>query len=210
MKISVYTQKGEKKTTILLNPKLFDININQNLFHQVVTSELSNKRLAIASTKTRAEVRGGGRKPWKQKGTGRARVGSIRSPLWRGGGITFGPLSNRNFKKQISSKMRRLVVLASLSNKFKLDKLILLDKIEFNKIKTKEVEKIFTKLPIKEGTILVVLPEIEPKFVLSASNLPYLKTVSVNSLNLLDILKYDFLVLTKESLKLIEKKYLGR
>jgi len=195
---------------IELSDSIFGVEPNDHAIYLSVKSYLANQRQGTSKSKERGEVRGGGKKPWKQKGTGRARVGSIRSPLWRGGGITFGPLSNRNFKKQISSKMRRLVVLASLSNKFKLDKLILLDKIEFNKIKTKEVEKIFTKLPIKEGTILVVLPEIEPKFVLSASNLPYLKTVSVNSLNLLDILKYDFLVLTKESLKLIEKKYLGR
>lgn len=207
-KTVVYNQKGEKTKTISLTPKLLNISENQNLIHQVVVARLSNVRQPLASVKTRAEVKGGGRKPWKQKGTGRARAGSIRSPLWRGGGVVFGPSSNRNFTKNLPKKMKQKALLSALSNKLKSDKFIVLDKIEFSKIKTKQIESMLQKLPIKEGTILLVLSKMDPRILLSSANLPYLKTIAVSSLNLLDLLKYDWLILTKDSLKLIEETHL--
>lgn len=207
-KITIYNQKGEKKGAITLNPKIFEISERPSLIHRVVISKQANARKPIASVKTRSEVSGGGKKPWKQKGTGRARAGSIRSPLWRGGGVIFGPSASRNFKKQIPQKMVQKAMISALSIKFKSGKIIMLDKIDFEKIATSQVEKMLAKLPIKEGTILLVLPKLDPKIILSCSNLPYFKVSVVSALNLLDLLKYDYLILTKEATGLVEKMYL--
>jgi len=207
-KVTVYNQKGEKVGTISLNPNLFAVPEKPDLIHQAVVYQQTAGRKSIASTKTRAEVRGGGRKPWRQKGTGRARAGSIRSPIWRGGGVVFGPTKERNFKKEMPKKMRRLALFSALSNKLKTNKMILLDKLEFKDIKTKQVEKMLNKLPIKEGTILTVTSKLDPKVELSCHNLPYLKTLQANALNIVDILKYDWLLLTEETVKKIEETYL--
>lgn len=207
-KIDVYNQKGEKVANLKLNPAIFAVKERPDIVHQAVLYQLALKRAPIANTKTRSEVRGGGRKPWRQKGTGRARAGSIRSPLWKGGGVVFGPTSERNFKKKMPKKMKRLAIFSVLSNKVKSNKLLLLDKIEFKEIKTKLAEEMLSKLPIKEGTILFVLSKMEPKFLLSANNLPYLKVISVSNLNVIDLLKYDFLIFTVDAIKKLEERYI--
>lgn len=207
-KATIYNQNGSKVEQVNLNPAIFAVPEKIDLIHQAVLYQQAALRQPSASTKTKAEVRGGGRKPWRQKGTGRARAGSIRSPIWRGGGIVFGPRKDRTFKKEMPKKMRRLALFSALSNKLKTNKLILLDKLEFKNIKTKQVEEMLNKLPIKEGTVLLVLPELDPKVELSTHNLPYMKTLLFNSLNILDIITYDWLILTKEALKKIEETYL--
>ena len=152
--VNTYNQKGEKIGKTSLNPKVFGINPKSNLVTQVVNAYLTNQRKAMAKTKTKAEVRGGGRKPWRQKGTGRARAGSIRSPIWRGGGIIFGPTGKENYTKQIPSKIKKLALLSVLSNKVQTNNLILLDIIEFKNIKTKDAQVMFQNLPAKSGTFL--------------------------------------------------------
>lgn len=206
--IKVYNQKGEAVGKVNLNPSIFEVPERPDLIHQAVLYQLAAARKPIAHTKTRAEVRGGGKKPWRQKGTGRARASTIRSPLWRGGGITFGPTKERNFKKKMNKKMRRLALFSALTDKAKENKIILLDKIEFKEIKTKRVEEMLNKLPIKQGIILLVTDKLDPKLELSCGNLPYLKTLPYNSLNVYDILKYDFILTTKEAIKKIEEQYL--
>jgi len=206
-KINIYNQKGEKVGTTNLNPIIFNLQEKPDLMHQAVVYQIASARHAVADTKKRADVRGGGRKPWRQKGTGRARASSTRSPIWRGGGVVFGPTKDRNFKKALSKKMRRLALYSALSNKVNTDKMILLDRLEFTKIKTKQVEQLLSKLPIKEGTILLVISKLDPKVEHSCRNLPYLKTILVNDLNILDLLKYDWLVLTREALEKIEGIY---
>ncbi|MCX6806802.1 MAG: 50S ribosomal protein L4 [Candidatus Berkelbacteria bacterium] len=201
IKITVYDQKGEKVGTNTLNPAVFDVSQKPALVQQLVVCELSNSREAKAKVKTRGEVRGGGRKPWRQKGTGKARAGSTRSPIWRSGGITFGPTGKENYTKKMLPKMRKLAINSILSQKIKENRIILLDKIEFKNISTKQVEEMFSKLPIKEGTILMLYSKLEPRVELSARNLPYVKTLSLSAINGFDLLKYDYIVLTLDTLK---------
>lgn len=205
--ITVYNQKGEKTGTLKLSEVVFGAKDSPGLIIQAVVRYLANKRQSNAKAKTKAEVSGGGRKPHKQKGTGRARAGSIRSPLWRGGGITFGPTGEENYKIKMSKVMRRQALLSALSNKLVANEIILIDKIVLEKIQTKQIEVLLNKLKAKEGTYLFVLPKIEPKVFLSLRNLPYVKTVLVEALNIFDVMKYDYLILTKDSVKRIEEFY---
>ena len=146
MKFKVYNQKGEELKKADLPEELFGLKINSDLLHQAVVAQQANKRKLVAYAKDRSEVRGGGRKPWPQKGTGRARHGSIRSPIWVGGGVTFGPVKERNYNKKINKKMRRKALFMSLSSKVKDESLVLLDKLELNQPKTKEIKEIFNNL----------------------------------------------------------------
>ena len=205
--IAVYNQNGEKVGKVSLKPEIFAVEDKDELLTQVVLAILANQRQAKAKTKTRAEVRGGGKKPWRQKGTGRARAGSIRSPLWRGGGVVFGPTGEENYQKIIPKKMRQLALFYALSNKAKANEIVVLDKIDFPRIKTKQVEEMLNKLPVIEGTFLYVYDKLNPKVFLSMNNLPYFKMVSLNSLNLIDVLNYQWLLLEKETLKKLEEKY---
>lgn len=209
-KLNIYNQKGETVGKVSLNPTIFDVPEKLDLVKQAIVYQMASDRQAHAKTKTRAEVRGGGRKPWRQKGTGRARAGTIRSPLWRGGGIVFGPTGKEAYAKKMPKKARRLALFSALSNKVETNKVVLLDKLELKTIKTKQVGEMLNKLPIKEGSILLVLPKLEPKIQLSVRNLPYLKMLLANSLNIVDVLKYDYLLLTKDALKKIEETYLSK
>jgi len=146
MKYQVYNRQGEKVEEVELNQAVFDIEVNEELVHQAVVAQMANKRKVLARTKDKSEVRGGGRKPWKQKGTGRARHGSSRSPLWIGGGVTFGPTKDRNFKKKINKKMKRKALFMCLSDRVKDKNLLLLDKLELNEAKTKELYKLLRVL----------------------------------------------------------------
>lgn len=156
MKVPVYNQKGEKVSEALLPKEIFAIKMNSDLVHQVVLSQVANRRQITAKVKDRSEVRGGGRKPWRQKGTGRARVGSTRSPIWRGGGVTFGPTTEKVFKKRIPKKMRKKALFMVLSAKAKENLLLVLDNLKIEKPKTKSMAEILNKLFLKKGSGLVV------------------------------------------------------
>ena len=208
MLVNTYNQKGEKIGQTRLPSEIFDVKVNPDLVHQVVVSQLANRRRVIAATKGRGEVRGGGRKPWRQKGTGRARHGSIRSPLWRGGGVTFGPRKERVFKKRIPKKMRRKALLMALSGKVKNNFLILLDKLKIEKPKTKLMAEILKKLPCKENSTLIALPEYDRNIILAARNLLEVDTLWARNLNALDLLIFKYLVMPKESIKVIKETFL--
>jgi len=182
------------------------VKVNPDLVHQVVVSQMANRRRVIAHTKSRAEVRGGGRKPWRQKGTGRARAGSIRSPIWRGGGVTFGPTKKRVFKKKINKKMKRKALLMVLSGKVKNNLLILLDKIKIDEPKTKLMAKILEKLQV-QGSCLIALPRMDKNLILAARNFPELETIQAKDLNALDVLNFKYLLLPKDSVKTIEETF---
>jgi len=208
MRITVYNEKGEKAGEALLPKEVFEVPMNFDLVYQVAVSQAANKRKVIAHTKDRSEVRGGGRKPWRQKGTGRARHGSIRSPLWRGGGVTFGPRKNRVFKKEIPKKMKRKALFMVLSAKVKDDLLIVLDNLKLDQIKTKIISQILNNLPSKNTSCLVALPKADKNLILSARNLPDTKTIEARNLNVLDLLYFKYLIIPKESIKTIKETFL--
>jgi len=208
MKAIVYNQEGKEIGTTLLPKEIFDVKINPDLVHQVVVSQMANRRKVIAHTKTRAEVSGGGRKPWRQKGTGRARAGSIRSPLWKGGGVVFGPRKERVFKKEIPKKMKRLALFIVLSGKVKNNLLILLDKLKIEKAKTKLITEILKKLPCKNESSLIILPELNKNLILAARNIPDIETIQAKDLNALDLLSFKYLVMPKEAIKVIKETFL--
>lgn len=208
MKYTVYNQEGKEVGTTLLPKEIFEVKISPDLVHQVVVSQMANRRKVIAHTKTRAEVRGGGRKPWRQKGTGRARVGSIRSPLWKGGGVIFGPRKERVFKKEIPKKMKRLALFMVLSGKIKNNLLILLDKLKIEKPKTKEMTEIFKKIPCKNESSLIALPELNKNLILAARNIPDIETIQAKDLNALDLLSFKYLIMPKEAIKVIKETFL--
>ncbi|NQU99169.1 MAG: 50S ribosomal protein L4, partial [Parcubacteria group bacterium] len=170
-------------------------------------AHLANRRNVVAHTKDRSEVRGGGAKPWKQKGTGRARHGSNRSPIWIGGGVTFGPSSARNFKQKINKKEKRKALLMTLSSKLSDKKLILVDEFKMEKISTKKFIKNISKLPVKDNKVLLVLDKKDDKIIKSIKNIPSAKSTNTGSLNLYDILKYDSLLMTVSAVENIEKNY---
>ena len=208
MKIDAYNQSGEKKGQAVLSKEVFGLEINSDLVHQVVVSQMSNRRQNTAHTKGRGEVRGGGRKPWRQKGTGRARHGSIRSPIWRGGGVTFGPRNERNYKKIVPVKMKRKALFMVLSGKVKNNLLVLINEFKFASIKTMEVAKLLGKLPCKTGSVLIVLPKIDKPAILSVRNLPRVETIQAKDLNALDLLNYKWLIMSKQSIKIIKETFL--
>ena len=207
-RINTYNTEGKKIGTAMLPPEIFDIEINADLIHQAVIAQLANSRQVIAHAKGRSEVRGGGRKPWRQKGTGRARHGSIRSPIWRGGGVTFGPTKERVFKKKINKKMKRKALFMVLTSKIKDDELILLDKLEIKEPKTKPMsETLEALLKKKQKSVLVVIPKKDEKIIRANRNIPYTKTLRADSLNVLDLLSFKYLLMPKEAIKVIEKTY---
>ena len=208
MKYNIYNQEGKEIGQTLLPKEIFGLKTNPDLVHQVVVSQMANRRQVIAHTKDRGEVRGGGRKPWRQKGTGRARHGSIRSPLWRGGGVTFGPTKERVFKKKIPEKMRRLALFMALSGKVKNNLLILLDKLKVEKAKTKLMAEILKKLPCKEKSSLIALPEIDKNLILATRNIPKIETIQAKDLNCLDLLSFKYLIMPKESIKVIKETFI--
>jgi large subunit ribosomal protein L4 len=177
------------------------------LVHQVAISLAGNKRQNSAHTKNRGEVSGSGKKPWRQKGTGRARHGSIRSPLWRGGGITFGPRNERVFEREIPKKMRRKALFMVLSQKAKDKELVILDKIELEKGKTKEMASALKKLPCSEQTTLIALPSYDKKVFMASRNIKKTFIDDARNLNILDLLNHKYLLLTKESVKTIEETF---
>lgn len=216
MKIPLHNQQGEEIGEIELPKEIFGVKMNRDLVHQAVVTQTSNGRIVLAHTKKRSEVRGGGKKPWRQKGTGRSRHGSIRSPIWAGGGVVFGPVKERNFTKKINRKMKKQALLMSLSSKAEDKTVIVLDAIELKKGKTKEMVNILKALTqknkeAKEKTrVLVVLPKKSDLARRASSNLNNIKTILADSLNVLDVLSYKYLILTQESIDIIKHKYVVR
>ncbi|MCJ7787040.1 50S ribosomal protein L4 [Patescibacteria group bacterium] len=208
MKITIYNQEGKGIGTTILPKEIFDVKLNPDLVHQVVVSQMAIRRKVIAHTKTRAKVRGGGKKPWRQKGTGRARAGSIRSPIWRGGGVTFGPTTEKVFKKRIPKKMRRKALFMVLSAKAKENLLLVLDNLKIEKPKTKSMKEILDKLFLKKGSGLVVLPRMDKNIIKAVNNIPRVITAQAKDLNVLDLLCYKYIIIPKEAIKVIKETFL--
>jgi len=211
--LSVYNQKGEIVDEVELNPEIFGVKFNPDLVHQVIVGYQANQRYPWAHTKTRAEVRGGGAKPWPQKGTGRARHGSIRSPLWVGGGVCFGPRKERKYEVKLPKKMRRKALFCMLSQKLKDNEIFLIEKFEnfSERPKTKKMVEILKNIfKEKPKSLLLVLAKKEDNVLLSARNLPKTKVVLADSLNALDLANYRYLLMEKEALSVIEKTFLKK
>lgn len=204
-KIDVYDIEGKKVSDIKLSEEVFGIKPNEGIVHSVLVNYMANQRQGTGNTKTRAEVSGGGRKPWRQKGTGRARQGSIRAPQWYKGGVALGP-KPRDFRYTINKKERRLAVKSVLSSKVLENNLIVVDKLELAEIKTKQMVKVLDNLKL-EGKILIVLPESNKNVQRSSKNIEGLKTSLVNTINVYDLLKYNKLILTLDSVKNLEEVY---
>ena len=207
MKVQAYSQEGQKLQEVALPSSVFDIPWNADLVHQVVTSQQSNRRVVRANTKGRGEVRGGGKKPWAQKHTGRARHGSIRSPLWKGGGVTGGPTKERVFAKKINKKMRIGALFALLSAKARENSLVVLDTLEAGTRKTKTLTGMFTKLPSDTRPTLLILPSLERNLLSAAGNIPFVQTIQAKDLNALDVATYKYVVLPQKSIEVIEKTF---
>ena len=204
-KVSVYNIEGKKVSDIDLKEEIFGIEPNEAIIHSVLVNYLANQRQGTQSTKTRAEVRGGGRKPWRQKGTGRARQGSIRAPQWIKGGIALGP-KPRSYKYTVNKKERRLAVKSMLSAKVLEQSLVVVDKLAFEEIKTKNMVSALNNLKVT-GKTLVMLPEKDEKVQKSARNIEGVKTTLVNTINVYDLLKYNNLVVTLDTVKKLEEVY---
>ena len=203
--IDVYNIEGKKVKQVELKEEIFGIEPNEAVVHSVLVNFLANQRQGTQSTKTRAEVRGGGRKPWRQKGTGRARQGSIRAPQWVKGGIALGP-KPRSYKYTVNKKERRLAIKSLLSSKVLEKELTVVDKLELAEIKTKTMVKALADLKV-EGKTLIVLPEKNENVQKSARNIEGIKTSLVNTINVYDLLKYNKLVLTVDAVKSLEEVY---
>ncbi len=204
-KIDVYDMEGKKVDTVNLKEEIFGIEPNEAVVHSVLVNFLANQRQGTQSTKTRAEVRGGGRKPWKQKGTGRARQGSIRAPQWIKGGIALGP-KPRSYKYQVNKKEKRLAIKSCLSSKVLEKELVVVNSLTLKEIKTKEMAKALTNLKV-EGKTLILLPEKNETVQKSARNIEGVKTTLVNTMNVYDLLKYKNLVVTLDAVKKLEEVY---
>jgi large subunit ribosomal protein L4 len=204
-KVDVYNIKGEKVGDIDLKDEIFAVEVNNVAMHSAVVNILANARQGTQSTKTISEVRGGGKKPWRQKGTGRARHGSIRSAQWVGGGIALGP-KPRSYSYKLPKKVRRLALKSALTSKVQNDNIIVLDELKLNEVKTKEMVNVLNNLKV-DSSALIVLPEVDRNVILSARNIQKVKTTTYDSINTYDILKYNKFIVTKEAVNRIEEVY---
>ena len=203
-KVELLNMEGNKVGDIELADSIFAVEVNESVMHDVVLNYLANQRQGTASTKTRSEVRGGGKKPWKQKGTGRARQGSIRAPQWIKGGIALGP-KPRSFKYTLNKKVKRLALKSALTSKVNENSIVVLDSLNFDEIKTKNMAKVLENIKVSKA--LVVISDKNLNVEASARNIPNVKTSLVNTINTYDILKYDTLVVTKDAVAKIEEVY---
>ncbi|HLN18538.1 MAG TPA: 50S ribosomal protein L4 [Patescibacteria group bacterium] len=206
MKIKVYNLHGESVEDFELSDNVFNVPVNNDLIHQVAVAISANMRPVLAHTKTRGERAGSGKKPWKQKGTGRARVGSVRTPVWRKGGVSFGPRKDRNFKKKVNKKMNARAIAMTLSGKNRDKELIIIDKIKLEQKKTKIMAEALKKLKIK-GSALFVFSDGEKDCRLASRNISKVKNILTSQLNVLDMINSKYLVMSKDSAKLLEEKY---
>ncbi len=202
--VKVLNMSGSEVGSVELNENIFGVEVNEHVMHQAVVQYLANQRQGTQSAKTRAEVRGGGRKPWKQKGTGRARQGSIRSPQWTGGGVVFAP-KPRDYSFKLNKKVKRLALKSALTTKVNDNNLVVVDEIKLAEIKTKEMKKVLDNLKVNKG--LLVLEENDRNVSLSMRNIPNMKTAGINTINVYDILKYESFIVTKGALQKIEEVY---
>lgn len=204
-KVNVYNMLGELVEEIELSENVFGVEINQHVVYEVVKNQLANKRQGTQSTKTRAEVKGGGRKPWRQKGTGRARQGSINAPHWTGGGVTFAP-KPRDYSYSVPKKVKRLAMKSALTSKVQNNEIIVVDELKFDAPKTKEMVNLLNKLNADKKA-LIVMDTKDANVVKSASNIPNVQTTLVNTLNVYDILKYNSFIITKDAVRKVEEVY---
>jgi large subunit ribosomal protein L4 len=201
-KVDVYNGKNESISKVDLSPGVFDTEVKEHLYYDVVKMQLANRRKGTASTKSRNEVRGGGKKPYRQKGTGRARAGTIRSPLWRGGGVIFGP-KPRDYSYKVTKKVRKTALRSALTQKFKDGKLLVVDDLGIDEIKTKKFVDVMNSLGLSQALIVVV--ETDRNLSLSSRNVPGVKVLPAVGLNVYDVLRYDTLVIKKDAVDVIEK-----
>ena len=202
--VSVFNMEGKEVGTIELNDAVFGVEINEHLVHMAVVQQLANNRQGTQKAKTRSEVSGGGRKPWRQKGTGHARQGSTRSPQWTGGGVVFAPVP-RDYSFKMNKKEKRAALLSALTSKVQAAKVVVVDELKFDEIKTKNFATVMSNLKVSKG--LVVLAENDANVVLSARNMADVNTTLVNTINVYDVMKANTLVLTKDAVAKIEEVY---
>ena len=204
-KVDVFNMKGQKVGDMNLNDGVFGVEVNEVAMHTAVVNILANARQGTQSTKTKHEVRGGGKKPWRQKGTGRARQGSTRSAQWKGGGVVLGP-KPRSYRYTINKKVRRIALQSALTSKVLANDVIVLDKLQLAAVKTKDVATMLKSLNVT-GTALIVLPGVDETVAKSARNIADVKTAYVNTINTYDILKYGKLVITQDAVSKVEEVY---
>ena len=202
--VSVYNLEGKEVGTLELNDAVFGVEVNEHLVHLAVVAQLANKRQGTQKAKTRSEVSGGGRKPWRQKGTGHARQGSTRSPQWKGGGVVFAP-TPRDYTIRLNKKEKRAALKSALTSRVNENKFVVVDELKFDEVKTKNFKAVMNNLKVSKA--LVVLSDNDQNTVLSARNIPEVKTSLVNTINVFDILKYNTVVATKAAVASIEEVY---
>ena len=203
-KVAVYNIEGKEVDSIELNDSIFGVEINEHLVHMAVLQQLANNRQGTQKAKTRSEVRGGGRKPWRQKGTGHARQGSTRSPQWTGGGVVFAP-TPRDYSFKLNKKEKRAALKSALTSRVVENKFVVVDELKLDEIKTKKFVEVLKNLNVEKA--LVILNDMDEKVIASAANIPTVKTTQTNELNVFDVLKYDTVVVTKAAVATIEEVY---
>ena len=202
--VSVYNMEGKEVETMELDDAVFGVEVNEHLVHMAVVQQLANNRQGTQKAKTRSEVRGGGRKPWRQKGTGHARQGSTRSPQWTGGGVVFAP-TPRDYSFKLNKKEKRAALKSALTSRVVENKFVVVDELKLDEIKTKKFVEVLKNLNVEKA--LVVLNDMDEKVIASAANIPTVKTTQTNELNVFDVLKYDTVVVTKAAVATIEEVY---
>lgn len=207
LKVKVYNSEGQETGEQDLKPEIFGVPVKTSVIQSVIEAILANRRKVIAHTKTRGQVRGGGRKPWRQKGTGRARHGSIRSPLWVGGGVTFGPTNERNYQKKINKKVKRLALLMGLSDKVKNNHLFVLEDIMLNEAKTKKLAQLISTLPVEKKKVLLAVSPNDKLIFTAGRNIQKLQVIAASSLNIYDVLSCPYLVLTQKGLETVYQTF---
>ena len=203
-KVAVYNMEGKEVDKIELNDSIFGVEVNEHLVHMAVLQQLANNRQGTQKAKTRSEVRGGGRKPWRQKGTGHARQGSTRAPQWTGGGVVFAPVP-RDYSFKLNKKEKRAALKSALTSRVVENKLVVVDELKLDEIKTKKFAEVLNNLKVEKA--LVVLNDMDKNVIASAANIPTVKTAQTNELNVFDVLKYDTVVVTKAAVENIEEVY---
>jgi large subunit ribosomal protein L4 len=203
-KVSVYNMEGKEVETMELDDAIFGVEVNEHLVHMAVVQQLANNRQGTQKAKTRSEVRGGGRKPWRQKGTGHARQGSTRSPQWAGGGVVFAP-TPRDYSFKLNKKEKRAALKSALSSRVAENKLVVVDELKLDAIKTKDFAKVLSNLNVDKA--LVVINDNDTNVIMSAKNIPTVKTASTSTINVYDILKYNTVVVTKDAVNTIQEVY---
>ena len=203
-KVAVYNMEGKEVGSMDLNDAVFGVEVNEHLVHMAVLQQLANNRQGTQTAKTRSEVRGGGRKPWRQKGTGHARQGSIRAPQWKGGGVVFAPVP-RDYSFKLNKKEKRAALKSVLTSRVQENKFIVVDELKMDEIKTKTFKGVLDNLNAEKA--LVVLNDMDANVIASAKNIPTVKTTQTNELNVFDVLKYNTVVVTKDAVATIEEVY---